>query len=1540
MNSQSREPNAYPDSPDLHPNLLLGSLQLLSWLFYPTAWRSHVARIDPDLRPDFCLMELNREQWRSPVLRRMLIQGYIILPALVSLLIGLVLLSLSWPVEDIVIVIPIVVAFIVAFAVVVGVVGSVAVGVAGSVAIGVVFVVAFGMADTVAGGVVFVVAGAVAFGVAGTVAGGIANQTRSYSLIRQLGDVVVGIVTFVVMVVVMVVVAFDVADTVVGDVMDDMVAFGITFGVVLGMTVGLRTRNWRAGVAFGVMFVVVFSVAFGALGTYTEINVAGNVALGVVFAIVLGIVFGLAERIAGPWAGAIAGGLGGGGGWLAFWIAITIEELSLWPTLPLGLVGLLLGLTLALWRPVVLWVNKRRLVIHHQVNKTKPPSQMRPAEPTKDVFHLEEMVNEPDDLITASHITTWFYSSLNQPNIAVASQALKQRGTGLPFNLLSSSIKDIVISGHANSAICKEVSSKIFNAILEIDEANIKQTLIVTGAGLIRVKDDVQKPPSSVEKRRPRLRKKHSRTDKQLTPPLRNLQNDLSAVERGTGLAQVKTEQNQSYDDCVRAIRIQIQQTIKDNHNSPVLLHPAKGASAASGVILPFYQLRGPNLAPLQFTLSRSLLGSQFEELIEAHSHELREGMIEDAKRRLAIYEEWKKDDVRQLKGLLYRMMATVAAGGDIAALTEKYFQVLMKDKPLDFPIVSLRQQFKTTDFANTNIVQQRTERLTAFLQSNHFTLAPSALLSIQEPEYPIAGTRNYDDPYVQNVGEVTEYISLQELVEWHLPDMIGHNEDWIERMDDFLRKFDPEDPDYEGERLDTINTNVFLDSFLRGWPPVFLQQVEVREQYNQWVQQQRAVIWRKIHTHLRKCGINMLPLQADSVIFEVVEKGNCFVITPHYLTTTQTLATYLAPEMGIPYYINHWQHRERTVSSPQIFGNNRRLARKTYRKAKRHLSNGQFETALECFKQSLRIHPTWTAENLFSDSWKILNSDTDILLEHRLELFETMKLFDKNMEADLPKFKKGSLGFFVQTLFAQNLPESFNKLFVRNLPESLKKFNQQYPLFLPEPYVLLAYYEHAKNTPIQDIQIKMADLRQQADDILDQLVKDQVIILNEKTGEYKLNLHKEEAQRFAWGQQPILVNEETGEYYLNPLIELVKEQPTRLDQRDALLEQIKGLEQERDKLNRQIWMTLQRQANAPLRQAMMLDDKYVKQVLLKQNHQSVHSGAYKAHIAPLHILQYAHGCLCIEREVMERIYDKGGRDLSYYDQIKNDDNGKALRAVKKVVKILAEIKKNSDLETRDLDRLDNAIEHLDNYKTLDTLSKRNIQALIDRIRGHYLSEAWRGYQSAYKVVEINETRQQFSLCSYKQGQYRTALGAFRGNTQSPPMSSIPDTIFEVFKPDLTILPPSARIQLNKRNCTIDVISQANTSQPIIQYLGLSDEVQDHLASELERGGYVNRIKQTGLSPAYGVLLTPIARIPQALAWYRILESLEPWLIRVMAYSGLSPGPINPKYRKEALSAFDHTAIVETVIVEQEKAEQSALARFSNEYSTVEIERI
>jgi hypothetical protein len=59
--------------------------------------------------------------------------------------------------------------------------------------------------------------------------------------------------------------------------------------------------------------------------------------------------YALAAQIAGPWAGAWAGALGSWGR------HVFRNEIPLWPALPLGLLGIILGFTLNWWRPILLY---------------------------------------------------------------------------------------------------------------------------------------------------------------------------------------------------------------------------------------------------------------------------------------------------------------------------------------------------------------------------------------------------------------------------------------------------------------------------------------------------------------------------------------------------------------------------------------------------------------------------------------------------------------------------------------------------------------------------------------------------------------------------------------------------------------------------------------------------------------------------------------------------------------------------------------------------------------------------------------------------------------------------------------------------------------------------------------------------------------------------------------------------------------------------------------------------------------------------------
>ncbi len=374
--------NAYTDEPEPHPNLFAGSLQLFFWFFFhAAAWRSYVARLDPGLRPDFCLAELKTRQWRNPNLRRLLFQGYVIWPLLISLILGLSgIASRSILFSGAPLGLGRGVLFSFALSVTLGLIG----GVAGSTAFGLVsgvissaaFILASSLPDEEARLVALVTAlgmasglgGSIAFGVASPRPGSRASTTPAYSPVRQASGIVFGIVIGIIgSVVVSSLVssvalnaAFDITSRHLNEIASELtlgssfnLARAVVFGLAGGLAAGTATA-WRVNrrrslsVGFGLGLVIGLVRLVSTTQVTPELVGLANAAL---LATLFVLSYVLADRIAGPWAGAVAGALASGG---VFFLAI-IGSHTRWPILPLGVLYILLGLTLTWWRPVLFY---------------------------------------------------------------------------------------------------------------------------------------------------------------------------------------------------------------------------------------------------------------------------------------------------------------------------------------------------------------------------------------------------------------------------------------------------------------------------------------------------------------------------------------------------------------------------------------------------------------------------------------------------------------------------------------------------------------------------------------------------------------------------------------------------------------------------------------------------------------------------------------------------------------------------------------------------------------------------------------------------------------------------------------------------------------------------------------------------------------------------------------------------------------------------------------------------------------------------------
>lgn len=344
----------YTDAPDLHPNLIVGTFQMLGWLFFhPSAWRNHILRLDPTLRPNFILTELSSAHWSDPTLRRLLLRGYLILPSLVGILTGLGLWALGerW-------------AQIIGGAIF-GLVCSLGIGLGGNLILGTAVSLALSLAIGLAGGLTvggiagratltlarspanaiaddalqFSLIFGLMFGLGGSLAGSVAHHltTRNdnYSFVRQTGATVGGIlIGGLGLYLGSRLVSRDVG----------MISISLLVGVLLMIAVG-----WRRGLGVG----IIIGVAAG-LALEFAFLMGGEAALRVVlFAALVVPPYLVARSIAGPWVGAIATTLGAVIGWIT---ALGVEyQVPLWPMLSVHLGSVLVGLTLPLWRPLAMY---------------------------------------------------------------------------------------------------------------------------------------------------------------------------------------------------------------------------------------------------------------------------------------------------------------------------------------------------------------------------------------------------------------------------------------------------------------------------------------------------------------------------------------------------------------------------------------------------------------------------------------------------------------------------------------------------------------------------------------------------------------------------------------------------------------------------------------------------------------------------------------------------------------------------------------------------------------------------------------------------------------------------------------------------------------------------------------------------------------------------------------------------------------------------------------------------------------------------------
>ncbi|GAB4268243.1 MAG: hypothetical protein Kow0080_11000 [Candidatus Promineifilaceae bacterium] len=344
--------NSYTDAPQLSRSILLGSGRLLFWLFFhPSAWRNHLAQIDATLSPDFCLIETTHFQWKRPSFWRFLLMTAIAWPLLAVLTVVATLLLLNVPGEGILLGVSLGIAFGLVSSLIVALVGSVAsataIGTAVTLVVGILSSLILGTAPQLptlpfdltlatllglSGGL----AGGLAYGVALGIATSPTIPNPATSLARQISGVILGLF--------------------IGGLGGFAISTfrqtwltGLLLGVAFMLALRLLSRQWPVAITGGLLVGIGGTLITNTISLSESRAFLGSIGLLAMAAALFALPYVLAERIAGAWAGALAGALGACGGLYFFLLPDgDIASLALFMVS-----GVLLGLTLAWWRPVL-----------------------------------------------------------------------------------------------------------------------------------------------------------------------------------------------------------------------------------------------------------------------------------------------------------------------------------------------------------------------------------------------------------------------------------------------------------------------------------------------------------------------------------------------------------------------------------------------------------------------------------------------------------------------------------------------------------------------------------------------------------------------------------------------------------------------------------------------------------------------------------------------------------------------------------------------------------------------------------------------------------------------------------------------------------------------------------------------------------------------------------------------------------------------------------------------------------------------------------
>ena len=1044
------------------------------------------------------------------------------------------------------------------------------------------------------------------------------------------------------------------------------------------------------------------------------------------------------------------------------------------------------------------------------------PFKMRKQEHNLSNFHLVEITKEPPASVVASKATVWV------------------------FRNSAGAINRLLLSGHANLPICREVSSKLYTTLIELGP-KVEASLLVPGAFEVKINPSLENEPNkSIETNSPM-----GKLASFLKPVgiLDELFHQLQQMEIETGLVEIRELDEKGKDGIHEKVLSEVR-NFQWSKKDKLLI--AKGETQIEDVaFMPFYSLKLGDFEPISIDIETKFIeGPEFDYLINRQRLSLILEMTRDAHRRKQVYTEWLSRDEDSLRRLAYDMFSEI-----LPSLTVKQMEGLLVElTKLTVNALQTMPLFLQTDNLGKFIVQRQVAAsrvdVRALLQQYHVfndrewneKIQPFKITNI-----PVQGVRNYLEATLGEVGKINKYISRLELIEGHLPGLIQTDHEWINKMDELIAKFEKKD-DVRDERIQKINLETFLDSFLRGWPSFFLEDEKSQQIYQNWCNNRREVVWRAIRSKLAEIEMRIEPIIEDNVVFRVQRLNSELVrITPLCLVTNRDLGLLLSRRVGATYYINFWQRRNKIWREQPVSLENEKNDKKSKRLASlasQKLQDANIADAVTCFRDAIRTHPYVGSNEIITNYWSIYsNTNKEFLI--KTKLVQALHLFNKDRSESA---------------------------------KLLTEFIQEYPDYLPDPYLFLSVSRKLKSTQVEESSLQR--LTQEYSSLLEGLIREGVLTpVNPEAS------HLQGSQSYA--------------VHLSPWDRDNNERIKHLSSMQAQLEAKRSSIQ---KNQEHLWKSLPDKTDDNYAHAMSINPDYVNQVVAQKMlfTSMPHAQVVGSILSSLRADEYLN------------LFRSLAKASQLVDELKQN--------IPTLLRTSKELQNVRYLSIDEISGLVDLQRTLESMQDPDSIEREMVlRGKIDQLKQNYIFNAYRGYQEALALSEFSQIRQKYALCLFYMARYRRSLEVLLKPPLLPVSASFTHGKFSVV--DFTPYPVKGFRLTDDKICIQD---DQHSFIPIVSFKGLSDLERNHLETEIGKTGFFERFSRFPLNPAYAFLSTPIAPSPMMLGWVNAISDIQLWLLYTMAYAGVLPlRDTEPSL--EAIEAFQLSPILENVIIDKDQ---------------------